>query len=604
MRLVHLALATLIPALTFPALLQADPLFLAPQLYPVAGSSEAVAVGDVNGDGRNDVLLTTTLDLYVYLQRSDGSLAPPVKIAGAGGTSVAVGDVNGDGRQDVVVASGREVAILRQAANGTLLPMERLAVDFAALRVAIADFNGDGRLDIVSIPWGSNSDDVDLFLQRADGTLGEDQVFHLDHWGYDDLTVGDVTGDGRADLLVTSGQGPLTQNVSVLPQSPAGGFGDPIYYDLGTGDLIGANGIGDVNHDGRNDILVGTSAFTSPSAVLGVFAAKPAGGLQISTLATGVAPIAIEVGDLDLDGRSDVVVLHRFSEVGYYLQQTNGTLGPETRIPLPFGNYPNPHELAVADVNSDGLPDLVIANDNEGLIVLRHTTENPLRPCDPGQGLCLLGGRFEVRVAWKNQHDGGSQGVGHPVPRSDTSGTFWFFDGINVELILKMLDGRSINNDFWLFYGALSDVEYDIVVFDTQTGATRVYHNPPGDICGRADTQVFTSGGGNVLASAKSSQPHFLSLPAPAASAASTSCETSQEKPGNLCLQQNRIQVQVHFKNQHGGGMEGDGVAVPESAETGFFWFFDPTNLELAVKVLDGRTINGHFWIYYGALSD
>ena len=75
---------------------------------------------------------------------------------------------------------------------------------------------------------------------------------------------------------------------------------------------------------------------------------------------------------------------------------------------------------------------------------------------------------------------------------TDNSGYFWFFTPGNLELSLKVLDGRSINGQFWVFYGALSDVEYQLHITDTLTGVRKTYSNPAGEICGMADTNAFT----------------------------------------------------------------------------------------------------------------
>jgi len=107
-----------------------------------------------------------------------------------------------------------------------------------------------------------------------------------------------------------------------------------------------------------------------------------------------------------------------------------------------------------------------------------------------GEGF-LHAGRFAVTVAWKNQHAGGTTGVGQPIAFSDETVLFWFFSPSNLELIVKVLDGRAINGHFWVFYGGLSDVEYRITVTDTRSGATRTYHNPPGEIRGAGDTSAF-----------------------------------------------------------------------------------------------------------------
>jgi hypothetical protein len=90
--------------------------------------------------------------------------------------------------------------------------------------------------------------------------------------------------------------------------------------------------------------------------------------------------------------------------------------------------------------------------------------------CAPGT-LCLLGGRFQVDVTWQTGSGAGVvNGVGTPTALSDQSGTFWFFDAANTELVVKVLDGRPLNGKFWFFYGALSDVVYQIRVTDTATG--------------------------------------------------------------------------------------------------------------------------------------
>jgi len=77
------------------------------------------------------------------------------------------------------------------------------------------------------------------------------------------------------------------------------------------------------------------------------------------------------------------------------------------------------------------------------------------------------------------------------VPLTGDTGYFWFFDDANVELVLKVLDGRGVNHHFWVFYGALSNVEYEITVTDTSTGEVRTYSNPAGEFGSVGDTEAF-----------------------------------------------------------------------------------------------------------------
>jgi PKD repeat protein len=106
--------------------------------------------------------------------------------------------------------------------------------------------------------------------------------------------------------------------------------------------------------------------------------------------------------------------------------------------------------------------------------------------------LCLFGGRFSVRVQWKDFQN--RTGGGHAERVSDETGYFWFFNEENVELIVKVLDGRQINGKFWVFYGALSNVEYTITVTDTATNSVKTYFNPSRSFGSRGDTTAFPDG--------------------------------------------------------------------------------------------------------------
>ena len=111
----------------------------------------------------------------------------------------------------------------------------------------------------------------------------------------------------------------------------------------------------------------------------------------------------------------------------------------------------------------------------------------------PGSGgttLQLNNRRFLVSVDWVNYNDG-SRGSGQAVGLTSDSGYFWFFNAANIELIVKVLDGRSVNGSFWVMFGALTDLEYTLRVTDQQTGRVKTYYNPPRTMASRADTGAF-----------------------------------------------------------------------------------------------------------------
>jgi ELWxxDGT repeat protein len=110
--------------------------------------------------------------------------------------------------------------------------------------------------------------------------------------------------------------------------------------------------------------------------------------------------------------------------------------------------------------------------------------------CQPSDtALCLQGGRFRIEARWRDFQ--GNNGTGRAIPLTGDTGTFWFFSPSNVEVLLKVLDGRGLNDHFWVFYGALSSVEYSLTVTDTQTGLARRYSNPAGQLASSGDTEGF-----------------------------------------------------------------------------------------------------------------
>ncbi|HEX6861822.1 MAG TPA: ELWxxDGT repeat protein, partial [Thermoanaerobaculia bacterium] len=222
----------------------------------------------------------------------------------------------------------------------------------------------------------------------------------------------------------------------------------------------------------------------------------------------------------------------------------------------------------------------------------------PAAACQPSPThLCLGGGRFRVEAHWKDFS--GNAGQGQAVALTPDTGYFWFFAPTNVETIVKVLDGRGVNEHHWVFYGALSNVEYSITVTDTETGRTRRYFNPSGQLASVGDSRGF----GPSWDSPEKSSSLAEAAPLPLVSertdpAAKAPCVASAAR---LCLNGNRFAVEVSWKDFSNN--TGTGKAVALTGDTGYFWFFDAANVELVLKVLDGRPVNNKFWVFYGALS-
>lgn len=374
---------TSLSAATDPAAAASSGLFEPWAAYPTGSWPEAVAIGDLNGDGRNDVALVTSYyfdpdndyKLFVYLQNPDGSLAAPVKYATRGTytgrpISVAIGDLNSDGLADVAVGLDRySIEVYLQGNTGQL----QLAVSYPTVystTIQIGDVNHDGRLDVVGIDWSSSY--AAVLLQTESGTLAAPQTFYAPHQGYNDLELADISGDGRTDIIVMSGQGYTNGQLVVLTQSQNGGFDPAAFYYIGA---VSANGIGagDLNGDGRNDLVVSYGG-NRPSSNVGVLHQNSSGTLDpMVEHASYDIPEPVEVADVNGDGRADVLTLHGgWMAMGVYLQQSDGSLAVEELYSIPYASHYEPQGLTVGDINSDGAPDAVIADYNYGLVVLRH----------------------------------------------------------------------------------------------------------------------------------------------------------------------------------------------------------------------------------------
>jgi photosystem II stability/assembly factor-like uncharacterized protein len=241
-----------------------------------------------------------------------------------------------------------------------------------------------------------------------------------------------------------------------------------------------------------------------------------------------------------------------------------------------------------------GLSGALVAATNGGLAV----APPPAGSCiATDTTLCLAGGRFALAVHWRRGD--GREGDARAIPLTDGSGGFWFFSPESVELVVKMVDGRAVNNHSWVFGGALSDVAYTLTVTEMATGVRRTYENPRGRLASFADTGAFASRAARPAAAALSAPLSVVSAPPAAADrAAASPCVPAAD---TLCLADSRFAVQVAW--QLPGTDATSATAVPLFRDTGSFWFFNAGNPELLVKVLDGRPLNGRFWVFLAGLS-
>jgi hypothetical protein len=410
-------------------------LFLPYHTIPIPSQPDAVAVGDVTGDGRADVVLTTGYDfdptndfhLFVLAQGSDGFLQPPASYATAGSYSqrpgsITIGDVTGDGLADVVVGLDRYgIQVFPGQPDGTLgSPAFTATPD--STRVRIGQLDGDGLVDVVGIGWGS--DTVSVF-RNVGGSIGPAQVYPAVHNGWDDLEVGDVNGDGRDDIVVMSGQG-FGPNLSILHQAGDGTFEPAEEHSVYEEQVLTHGvGVGDTNGDGRADVAASYGG-NSPSSRVALWVQLADGTLDFPVIHGSYdIPEPVEMGDLDLDGRADVVTLHGgWNQAGVYLGRSDGTLLQEQLYPIPYASHYSVHGLAIGDVNGDGWPDIVAADYNHGLIVLSNSAV--FQPTEPGAPTLLTAdaGDGEVALSWSAPADDGGSPITSYLAEAQPGGAY------------------------------------------------------------------------------------------------------------------------------------------------------------------------------------
>lgn len=147
--------------------------------------------------------------------------------------------------------------------------------------------------------------------------------------------------------------------------------------------------------------------------------------------------------------------------------------------------------LPVTSLALDGIdpPVLYAGTLNGGVFALSLENEAGGACFPTASTLCVNSVRFRVEVTWTTED--GTSGAGRTLPLTSDTGAFWFFSPNNIELAVKVVDGRAVNGKFWIFAGALTNVEYMLVITDTVTGAVWTHHNAPGELASYADTAAF-----------------------------------------------------------------------------------------------------------------
>ena len=385
-----------------------NPVFLPAVTYAIGGCcSDSVAVADVNGDGKPDLIAVSGLGgqngdglVDVPLANGDGTFKSVMTFDSGGGwpASVVAADLNNDGNPDLVVAncgtfingglcpSGSRGSVSAFLGNGDGTFQEPTTYDsgdFGAVQVAVADVNLDGKLDVLVANECGDAACIDIggvtvLLGNGDGTLQSASAA----WGQGAfwMAVADVNADGRPDLLVLPGGSNNSEAVmDVLLGNGDGSFQAPVIYRVPG--IVSAQGlaVADLNQDGKLDLVaVGTNG--NPTDKVGVLFGNGDGTFtQGSAYGTGGRFVfSVAVADVNGDGIPDVIVGNCTSTC----VSEDGSVG--VLVGTRYGFKPaalydsgmsSARYVAVVDLNGDGKRDLVVAHffTNSVSILLNQT---------------------------------------------------------------------------------------------------------------------------------------------------------------------------------------------------------------------------------------
>lgn len=352
--------------------------FMPKQDFTTGMYPHSIGVADFNLDGRADLVVSkgSSATISVLTNTTNGSaisFAASLELTATGNNheGIATGDLDGDGKLDFVITNSNNihsVSVFRNLTTGNAVSFASkldLAVGNAPYSIAIGDVDGDGKADIVT---ANNGDNVISILRNTStpGTLSFDTKIDLVA-GTNPYSVAlaDLDADGKPEIICTN-QG-TTSGLSVLKNNSTTGnisFQSPIVLANFAGPFSVA--VGDLDGDGKPDLV---AAASGANAVIVKRNLSTQGALSFSGqqdyFSTGTYPEGVALSDLDGDGKADVVVTNWNGSSVSALRNTSTTGNISFATHEDYVVGANPNFVTCADLDGDGRSDLLVANSSE-----------------------------------------------------------------------------------------------------------------------------------------------------------------------------------------------------------------------------------------------